>query len=46
MSKLVYGSFEWVCPQCNKYFHKSTKQGLGMAKSNHNRVHKKKGGDV
>lgn len=32
-----YGTFQWRCPQCGKTFIKDTPQGLGYAKSNHER---------
>jgi len=32
----------WRCPNCDKGFYKTTPQGLGMARENHMRKHRKK----
>jgi hypothetical protein len=39
----VSKKYEWTCPyhNCRKHFEKGTPQGLGMAKENHMRMHRK-----
>lgn len=34
-----YGRFSWACPHCLYTVTKDTPQGLGLAKSNHLRLH-------
>jgi hypothetical protein len=36
-----YGRYEWTCPLCHKVFTKDTPQGLGLAKENHQRGHRR-----
>ncbi len=36
------GIFRWLCPVCGKEIVKDTPQGLGIAKENHMRVHRRK----
>lgn len=35
---VTYGTFKWTCGKCGKTFTKDTKQGLGLARSNHRRT--------
>ena len=38
--------YTWVCKHCGKIFVKDTKQGLGLARSNHLRKHNVNTGDT
>lgn len=40
----IRGTFTWKCYKCGAFFKKDTPQGLGLAKSNHNRKHSVKYG--
>jgi len=41
ITNLKYGKFKWKCPYCEYHVTKDTKQGCGLARSNHLRKHRR-----